>query len=138
MNDLNSYSILRFEIGPEECETWKPFSDVIRKSQSWSSDWFATARRFFLSGGAKEFNAKWDDVDRILDYATALESTLVPEKKKLPPAEEDRRVTLAGLYDPTDEDRGSFVFEKFRDQDAGSSESDCSQDRTIGGRVNSA
>ena len=27
--------------------------------------------------------------------------------------EADRRVALAGLYDPTDEDRGSFVFERF-------------------------
>ena len=127
-------------------------------------------------------------MDRILDYATALESTLVPEKdyntrrisrraaaliapenpvetevivgfmkkfyeirsriihgsrlvdenrewlfencgqvelrvrqvlvtavQKLPPGEEDRRVALSGLYDPTDEDRGSFAFEKFRE-----------------------
>jgi hypothetical protein len=188
MNDLNSYSTLRFEVEPEECESWNAFADGIRKSQSWSSDWFATARRFFLSGGAKEFNPKWDDVDRILDYATSLESTLVPEKdyntrrisrraaaliapddpaeteaivrfmkkfyeirsrithggrlgdenrewliencgqvelrarqvlvtavQKLPPGEEDRRVALAGLYDPTDEDRGSFAFEKFRE-----------------------
>lgn len=35
--------------------------------------------------------------------------------QKLPPGEEDRRVMLAGLYDPTDEDRGSFAFEKFRE-----------------------
>jgi hypothetical protein len=127
-------------------------------------------------------------VDRILDYATALESTLVPEKdyntrrisrraaaliapdnpeemevivrfikilyeirsriahgsrlshqnrewllencsqvelrvrkvlvtavQNLPPGEGDRRVALARLYDPTDEDRGSFAFEKFRE-----------------------
>ena len=80
MNDLNSYSTLRFEVEPEECESWKAFADGIRESQSWSSDWFATARRFFLCGGAKEFNPKWEDVDRIVDYATALESTLVPEK----------------------------------------------------------
>jgi hypothetical protein len=188
MNDLNSYSPLRFEIGSEECQSWKAFADGIRESQSWSSDWFAAARRFFLSGGAKQFNPKRDDVDRIVDYATALESTLVPEKdyntrrisrraaaliepddpgetevivkfikkfyeirsrivhgsrlgdqnrewlfencdqvelrvrqvlvtavQKLPPKEEDRRVALAGLYDPTDEDRGSFAFEKFRE-----------------------
>jgi hypothetical protein len=188
MNDLNSYSPLRFEIESEECHPWKAFADGIRQSQSWSSDWFAAATRFFLCGGAKQFNPKWDDVDRILDYATALESTLVPEKdyntrrisrraaaliapvnpaekevivgfikkfyeirsrivhgsglgdenrewlfencrqvelrvrqvlvtavQKLPPEEEDRRVALAGLYDPTDEDRGSFAFEKFRE-----------------------
>jgi hypothetical protein len=188
MNDLNSYSTLRFEVRAEECESWKGFADGVRESRSWNSDWFAAARRFFLSGGAKQFNPKWDDVDRILDYATALESTLVPEKdynrrrisrrtaaliapdnpaeaevivqsmkrfydirsrivhgtrlsdenrewlfencgqvelrvrqvlvaavQKLPPGEEDRRVVLAGLYDPTDEDRGSFALEKFRE-----------------------
>ena len=188
MNDLNSYSTLRFEVEPEECESWKAFADGVRNSQSWRSDWFAIARRFFLSGGAKEFNPKWDDVDRILDYATALESTLVPEKdyntrrisrraaaliapdnlaetevivrfmrkfyeirsrithgsrlgddnrewlfencgqvelrvrqvlvtavQKLPPGEEDRGVALARMYDPTDGDRGSFAFEKFRE-----------------------
>lgn len=188
MNDLNSYSPLRFEVEAEECQSWKAFADGIRESQSWSSDWFAAARRFFLCGGAKQFNPKWDDVDRILDYATALESTLVPEKdyntrrisrraaaliepddpgetevivkfvrkfyeirsrivhgsrlgdqsrewlfencdqvelrvrqvlvtavQKLPPGEEDRQVALAGLYDPTDEDRGSIAFEKFRE-----------------------
>jgi hypothetical protein len=188
MNDLNSYSVLRFEIELNECGSCKAFAESIRRSQSWSSDWFTAARRFFLSGGAKQFNPKWDDVDRILDYATALESTLVPEKdyntrrisrraaaliaphnleeievivrfmkkfyeirsriahgsrlgdenrewlfencgrvelrvrqvlatavQKLPSGEEDRRVALAGLYDPTDEDRGNFAFEKFRE-----------------------
>lgn len=188
MNDLNSYSPLRFEVGSEECQSWKAFADGIRGSQSWSSDWFAAARRFFLSGGAKQFDPKSDDVDRIVDYATALESTLVPERdyntrrisrraaaliapdnpaeteaivrlmkrfyeirsrivhgsglgdenrewllencgqverrvrqvlltavQKLPPGEGDRRVALAGLYDPADEDRGSFAFDKFRE-----------------------
>jgi hypothetical protein len=188
MNDLNSYSTLRFEVQSEECESWKAFAAGIRESQSWSSAWFAAARRFFLSGGAKHFNPKWDDVDRIVDYATALESTLVPEgdystrritrragaliapddpvhmdvivrliKKfydirsrivhgsglgdesrewllencgqvelrvrqvlvtavqQLPPGEEDRRVALVRLYDPTDEDRGNVAFEKFRE-----------------------
>jgi hypothetical protein len=80
MNDLNSYSILRFEIEPADCQQWRAFADGIRTSPSWNSDWFKAARRFFLCGGAKEFNPMWDDVDRILDYATALEAALVPEK----------------------------------------------------------
>jgi hypothetical protein len=80
MNDLNSYAPLRFEVDSEDCQSWKAFADGIRESPSWRSDWFAAARRFFLCGGAKQFNPKWDDVDRIVDYATALESTLVPEK----------------------------------------------------------
>lgn len=56
------------------------FADDIRQTRSWHSDWFAAAKRFFLSGGAKPFTPESDDVDRIVDYATALESTLVPER----------------------------------------------------------
>jgi hypothetical protein len=82
MNDLNSYvpEELQYTIESEKCGSWKPFADRVRESQSWSSDWFAAARRFFLSGGAKPFNPARDDVDRMVDYATALESTLVPER----------------------------------------------------------
>lgn len=188
MNDLNSYSTPKFKVGPDERQLWKVFADGVRESQSWTSGWFATSRRFFLSGGAKQFNPKRDDVDRIVDYVTALESTLVPEKdyntrritrraaeliapgdpaekhrivkfmtnlydirsrivhgsgldeksrkwltencaqvelrvrqvlvaavQKLPPLDEDRRIVLAGLYDPTDQDRGTVAFEKFRE-----------------------
>ena len=207
MNDLNSYSPMLFNAESEECQPWNDFADGIRKSQSWNSDWFGAARRFFLCGGAKQFNPKWDDVDRVLDYTTALESMLVPEKdyntrrisrraailiapddpaemevivrfmkrfyeirsriahgsrlgdenrewlfencgqvelrvrqvlvtavQKLPPGEEARRVALAGLYDPTDEDRGKFCLREVpRDQDSGSTQGDCSQDRKFGG-----
>jgi hypothetical protein len=80
MNDLNSYSSSGYKLEPGKCEEWRAFASQIRESQSWKSDWFATARRFFLSGGAKQFNPEWDDLDRIVDYATALEATLVPEK----------------------------------------------------------
>jgi hypothetical protein len=81
MNELNSISnpSLRFQIEPGECPLWKVFAETLRKSQSWTSDWFATARRYFLSGGAKRFAPDLDDVDRIVDYATAPESVLVPE-----------------------------------------------------------
>jgi hypothetical protein len=183
MNDLNSYSLLQFLITSGECGAWQAFAVEITRSRSWASDWFIAARRFFLSGGAKPFSPSWDEVDRILDYATALESTLVPEKdyntrrisnraaelispaspvdkeqiitflkkvyeirsriahgsrlgddnrkwlvengslverrvrevlatavKQLPPDEAERRVTLAALYDPTDDDRGNFAL----------------------------
>jgi hypothetical protein len=179
---------LKFKLESEKCESWKAFAEDIRRCGSWSSEWFAAARRFFLSGGAKPFKPEQDDVDRLVDYATALESTLVPERgysvrrvsrraaaliapddpvrreaivkfikrfyeirsrivhgsrlgdenrqwlsencrelelrlrqvlvaavRTVPPGEEDRRVALAGLYDPTDEDRGSFAVEKFRE-----------------------
>jgi len=81
MNDLNSYSLthLQYEVDVEACKPWKEFADSVRKSQSWRSEWFSTARRFFLSGGAKQFNPEYDDVDRIVDYVFALEAALVWE-----------------------------------------------------------
>ena len=186
INDLNGYSALSFKIEPDECARFQPFAAAIRNSQSWNSRWFAAARRFFLCGGAKQFNPKWDDVDRVLDYTTAMEATLVPERdfntrrisrraaaliavdnpeatdavanfmrrlydirsrlvhgsgldaegrewlfencgsielrvrqvltaavQQFPAGEEERRAFLAGLYDPTDEDRGDYVVAKF-------------------------
>jgi len=186
MNDLNSYSPLKFQVDQQKCEDWRAFAVRVRESQSWGSDWFASARRFFLSGGAKQFNPEWREVDRILDYVMALESTLVPENdyntrrisrrganliasvdlastdlikfitklyeirsrivhgsklddktldwlsgnfakielrvrqilatavQKLPGGEEERGAALARLYDPTDDDRGELMIEKFR------------------------
>lgn len=186
MNDLYSYSLPKFEIEPEKCGPWKVFTDGIRESQSWGSEWFATARRFFLSGGAKPFDPERDDVDRVVDYTTALEATLVPDRdyntrrihqravrlidsdspagtkaierfikrlydirsrivhgsglddksrawltensaqlerrvreilvaavRELPPSEKDRRLALAALWDPKDEDRENSVLNKF-------------------------
>jgi hypothetical protein len=103
MNDLNSYSALRFELRSDECETWNSFANGIRESLSWRSEWFAVARRFFLYGGAKEFNPMWDDVDRIIDYATALEAALVPEmdfsKRRM-----SRRAIALVFCDPAEQD----------------------------------
>lgn len=188
MNDLNSYASLRYKVESGDPQSWGEFADTIRQGRSWRANWFAAARRFFLSGGAKPFNPRRDDVDRIVDYATALEAALVPEKdyntnritrraaallapnktdgyrdivrfltrfydvrsrivhgnrltdesrvwlnancvqlellvrqilvaavQTLPPEEEARTATLAGLYDLTDEDRGSRAFEKFKE-----------------------
>lgn len=71
MNDLNSYSLLQFPITSAECLSWQQFANIIRRSPSWTSDWFMAARRFFLTGGAKPFKPQRGEVDRILDYATA-------------------------------------------------------------------
>lgn len=79
MNSLNSNSVLTTELTETEGEQWSAFAGRLRSSQSWDAEWFSVSRRFFLYGGAKEFNPGWDEVDRIVDYATALESALVPE-----------------------------------------------------------
>ncbi len=80
MNELNSNAFPRFAIDPMERESWMTFARSIRRSSSWLSAWFAVARRFFLVGSAKKFNPDGYDVDRIVDYATALEAALVPER----------------------------------------------------------
>jgi len=79
MNSLNSNSVLTTEFGDDDPAQWPGFAASLRASQSWDAQWFFVARRFFLYGGAKEFNPGWDEVDRIVDYATALEAALVPE-----------------------------------------------------------
>ncbi|HTR39911.1 MAG TPA: hypothetical protein VMH80_28760 [Bryobacteraceae bacterium] len=81
INDLNSYSSPLFNARGDESLSWTAFAGSLRESRAWGSDWFSAARRFFLTGGAKQFNPQWDEVDRIVDYATALEATLVPEKE---------------------------------------------------------
>jgi hypothetical protein len=75
-----------YRMGPEECANWDTFaSDLVRQS-AWHATWFGVARRFFLYGGAKEFNChkepgtEINEVDRIVDYMIAIEATLAPEK----------------------------------------------------------
>lgn len=79
MNSLNSNSSLTTELSDTDREPWAAFSDGLRSSESWGAQWFSVAKRFFLYGGAKEFNPGWGEVDRIVDFATALEAALVPE-----------------------------------------------------------
>jgi hypothetical protein len=43
------------------------------------STWFSVAKRYFLYGGAKEFNPYIGELDRIVDYAIALEAVLMFE-----------------------------------------------------------
>lgn len=75
-----------YRLGPEECAKWDAFALELMRQPAWNSTWFGVARRFFLYGGAKEFNChkepgvEINEVDRIVDYMIALEATLAPEK----------------------------------------------------------
>ncbi len=100
VNDLNSRSPLLFKIESHDGRSWKAFADRIRETRSWTSTWFGTARRFFLSGGAKQFNPEGDEVDRVVDYCTALEATLVPEKDYNARRMRNRAAALVASYDP--------------------------------------
>lgn len=70
---------LKYEINIEELSSFDAFASEIMSQENWSSNWFKIARRFFLYGGGKEYNPDHDQLDRIVDYMTALEATLVPE-----------------------------------------------------------
>jgi hypothetical protein len=62
-----------------------------------NSRWFALAKRFFLAGGAKEFNPHIGELDRILDFVVALEAVLVFENEFVARLIRDRAVALLGL-----------------------------------------
>lgn len=71
-----------------ECPEWDVFADEVKSRPGWNSSWFMVARRYFLYGGAKQFNCyverqsgiEINEVDRIVDYMIALEAALVPER----------------------------------------------------------
>jgi hypothetical protein len=70
-------SPLIYRIAQNECPDFDAFSSELGRGAAWGSHWFMIARRYFLYGGAKEFNC---EADRILDYMIALEAALVPER----------------------------------------------------------
>lgn len=94
----NVHSAHKYEFQSEECTDFDEFSCEIKSLRNWSAVWFQTARRFFLYGGGKEYQPRHHEVDRIVDYITALESVLVPERdgfigRRL----RERAVSLLGL-----------------------------------------
>lgn len=106
--EITTTSFFRFS--QTECDDWDDFKSELTASQSWESRWFKIARRFFLYGGAKEFNPEWGDVDRVVDYMIALEAMLVPERgygigQRL----RKRAVTLLGLRDDAGKDAERFL-----------------------------
>ena len=68
-----------YRLGPEQISAVEDLLRLVRAPAA-DSTWFAVAKRFFLYGGAKEFNPYIGELDRILDLAVALEAVLVFEK----------------------------------------------------------
>jgi hypothetical protein len=66
-----------------------------------------------LSSGFAE-NRKWL-FENYKNVEHRVREVLVAAVQKFPPGEDDRRLVLAGLYDPKDEDRGNSAFEKFKE-----------------------
>jgi hypothetical protein len=73
------FSTSHYVLSQSDLEDWNRFAQRLMGKPAWNSTWFGIARRFFLYGGSKEFNADYDQVDRIIDYMIALEAVLVPE-----------------------------------------------------------
>jgi hypothetical protein len=69
-----------FRIDRSDVTKWEALASSLRSSASWNSSWFKVARRWFVYGGAKEFNPNFEsDIDRVADYVAALEAILVPK-----------------------------------------------------------
>jgi hypothetical protein len=80
MNSLNRNSAFTSEFEPEECQRYIEYANGIRSAQSWTASWFNIARNYFMHGSSKEYLPQYPEVERIVNYGTALEATLTPEQ----------------------------------------------------------
>jgi hypothetical protein len=100
---VSNYSTRQYVLREAECAGWERFAHPLLASQQWSSVWFSVSRRFLLYGGGKEFNANFEsDIDRVIDYITALEAALVPESDFVSRRLRERAERLLGLRGSTD------------------------------------
>jgi hypothetical protein len=77
---VSGYSTRQYVLKQAGCPEWERSARPLRAAAQWDSVWFAVSRRFLLYGGGKEFNANFEsEVDRVIDFMTALEAALVPE-----------------------------------------------------------
>ena len=73
-------SSMSYQMTELDCSSFDDFASNLTSLQSWNSQWARITKAFVLYGGAKEFNPHQNQVDRIIDYAVALEASLVPER----------------------------------------------------------
>ncbi|MFN0105616.1 MAG: hypothetical protein ACKV2U_26460 [Bryobacteraceae bacterium] len=90
------------QLTDEELNEFDAFSNHMKASRSWNSDWYQTAKRFFLYGTSKDFDPQRLEVDRVVDYATVLEAILVPESDLLGKRVRERCAALLTSYNPDD------------------------------------
>jgi hypothetical protein len=97
ISNLVGVSQRPFCLNKADVTEWEAFAASLMSSPSWNSRWFETSSRFFLYGGGKEFNANFEsEVDRLVDYITALEAALVPESDFVGRRLRERAVALLG------------------------------------------
>jgi hypothetical protein len=98
ISNLVTESTRQFAFRKDEIGKWESFAQSLRKSPSWNADWLSVARRSFIYGMSKEFNPNFEsEVDRVVDYMTALEATLVPETDFVKRRLKNRAIKLLGL-----------------------------------------
>jgi hypothetical protein len=99
INDLVSAPSTRpFTINRSDISKWEEFAVSMKASSAWNSNWFEVSRRSFLYGGSTEFNANFtSEVDRVMDYTTALEAALVPESDFVSRRLKERAVKILDL-----------------------------------------
>jgi hypothetical protein len=87
-----------FVLNKSDIPEWEEFAASLKATPSWRSKWFEISRRYFLYGGSTEFNATFaSEVDRVMDYTTALEAALVPESDFVSRSLRERAVKVLGL-----------------------------------------
>lgn len=101
-----------YQLEQVECDQWVQFALELPQREGWRSPWFQTARRFFLYGGAKEFNLDWNLLDRIVDFVTALEAVLSTEMDYL-----RRQLSMRGtrLLSENEPEETTRLIKKFYD-----------------------
>jgi hypothetical protein len=105
----------KYEFQQEECSAFEEFARELKSMRNWSSVWFQIARRFFLYGGGKEYRPHQQEIDRIVDYFTTLESVLVPERDGFTGRRlRERAVLLLGLKE-NELDNTKRLLKKFYD-----------------------
>jgi hypothetical protein len=97
-NLVGNHSSRPFKLNHAECAAWENFEAPLRTSAQWKAEWFDVCRRFLLYAGAKEFNPHFQsEVDRVIDYMTALEAAIVPESDFLSRRLRERAKLLLSL-----------------------------------------
>ena len=109
-----NYSTRQYVLKQAECADWEKFANPLQASAQWNSAWFSVSRRFLLYGGGKEFNANFEgDVDRVIDYITALEAALVPESDFVSRRLRERALRLLSLRGTADRSARKLISQMY-------------------------
>jgi Apea-like HEPN len=114
ISPLVTTSTRPFQFTQTDCIEWERFAEPLKAASQWGSSWFRVVRRCLLYAGGKEFNPNFqDNIDRVIDYITALEATLVPKSKFLSLCMKERAVKLLGLSGQEAEETKQLLGEMY-------------------------